>query len=218
MDGVTKTGREIPGTARDRNVLPPKFQMTTRTHLNISTRGAIKKRAETLKLMNIVPDSANLTDEEIGMLAPPMPNAAKGIDIADIIDLRKRGLSHGAISKVLGCTKKNIQQRLKDVAREVDRIENFKTYKGDVLAIHQKRILDSLDKGTINKAGLRDRVLAFGVLCDKEEKITGKTAGSKGVQINIINYAGASQTGQVTRVEINPGAEEMTTQQMAMGD
>ena len=224
MDEVKRRDGEIPGTARAREGPPPKFQMSTRTHLTKSltrSRKVLMKRAKAgdakaAKMLGIGASTADMTDEEIGAIVPPLSNAAKGIDLADIIDLRKRGLSHGAIGKVLGCTKKNIQKRLRWASNEVDRIENFKTYKGDVLAIHQRRILDSIDQGTIKKAGLRDRVLAFGVLHDKEKMITDKGEGKGQLQINIINYAGASQSGQVTRVEIVPG--EQTTQQMAMGD
>lgn len=215
MEGQAKRrDGERPGTARTREVPPPKFQMSPMTHVTkslVKSRAALMKRAcagegGAAKLLGIVPDTANLTDEEIAALAPPLPNSAKGIDIADIVDLRKRGLSHGAIAKVLGCTKKNVQRRLRAVGHEVDRIENFKTYRGDVLAIHQKRILDTLNPTVIGKAGLKDRVIAMGVLFDKERQITGK-ADNKGLQINIINYAGASQTGQITRVTISEDAE-----------
>jgi len=126
----------------------------------------------------------------------------KGIDLADIVDLRKRGLSYAAIAKTLGCTKRNVVIRLKGVMKELDGIEEFKSYRGDILAVHQRRILDTITKGTIKEAGLRDRVIAMGVLFDKERIATGKTTGGGDLTINVINYSGAAQSGQITKVEV----------------
>ncbi|PIV86718.1 hypothetical protein COW49_03850 [Candidatus Kaiserbacteria bacterium CG17_big_fil_post_rev_8_21_14_2_50_51_7] len=84
-----------------------------------------------------------------------------------------------------------------------------------MLAIHQKRLLDSLDKATINKAGLRDRVLAFGVLYDKEmREVKGEEGGR--LEINIINFAGASQSGQVRIMAM--GKDESTRAAMEAAD
>ncbi len=197
-------------------VLPaPKFQMTVGTarakSLRTQRRNTIERvkngDGKTIKMLGIVADTANMTDDEIAKLVPPLPNAYKGIDLADIVDLRKRGLSHGAIAKVLGCSKRNIQIRLKSIVDEVDKVDSFKSHRGDLLALHQKRLLDSINKGAIDKAGLRDRVLAFGVLYDKEMHATGKGAiGDGKIQIEIINFAGASQTGRV-RITAPPATE-----------
>lgn len=139
----------------------------------------------------------------------PHSNAHKKIDIVDIVDLKKRGLSPGAAAKVLGCSKYNVQKRYKKIETEVAELGNFKELRADILAIKQKRIINAIDKNCIQKASLRDKVISFGVLYDKERLERGKGLEEKGIKIEIINFAGASSTGQgiATKVTFVPQEE-----------
>jgi len=145
-------------------------------------------------------------------LPAPLPNKPKGIDIADIIGLIKTGLSAGQAAKVLRCSKRNIQCRFRKVAEEVEKVGGFKEHRADVLAIHQRRILNSITPFNLQKANLKDKTVAFGVLFDKEKIEVGKGSVGGGIKIEIVNFAGASGGGegkvaQVTFVQPNAMSE-----------
>lgn len=97
------------------------------------------------------------------------------IPLETIIALRKRNLTYTQIAKTLGCSKMNIQERLKKIHNEIERVDDFKKHKADILAIHQNRLISSITPEVIEKAGLKDRAIAFGVMYDKERLERGKS-------------------------------------------
>jgi len=99
-------------------------------------------------------------------LPKPAPQTNKHIPIETILDLRRKKLSCSQIACIVGCCKQNIQQRLKDSGLE--HLETHKKYRADILALKSREILESIDTADIKKAGLRDRVIAYGTLYDKE--------------------------------------------------
>ena len=134
--------------------------------------------------------------EEITKNLPDKPpTAAKGIDMGEIIELRKKGLSFEDIGKVLGCTGESARVRFRRIEKEINNVARYKEFRSDILAIHQKRILDNISPEDIKKASLKDKTIAFGVLFDKE-KAQDQKGPVGGIKIEIINYAGASDTGE----------------------
>jgi len=133
-------------------------------------------------------------------------------DIGEIIDLVKKGLNFSEISRVLGCSRQNVVQRFRKVEKEIKAGKRYQEHRADIFAIQQNRILNAISPEDLEKASLRDKVISVGVLFDKEKIETGK-AGSKGITIEIINFAGASTTGegkvgQVIRVEEDKKEDE----------
>lgn len=154
-----------------------------------------------------------VSKKEIVESLPAKPiNSPKGIDMGEIIELRKKGLSFDDIGKVLGCTGESARVRFRKVEKEINGVARYKEYRSDILAIHQKRILDNISGEDIKKASLKDKTIAFGVLFDKE-KMQEQKGPVGGIKIEIINYAGSSGTGegkiaQVIHVTPNGGCED----------
>ena len=90
------------------------------------------------------------------------------IPISRIIELRKRGNSYSEIGKILGCTKQNVELRLRPFKREIEALESFKEQKADVLAVYQLKLLNSLTEGDIKRMPPGSRLTGFGILYDKE--------------------------------------------------
>jgi hypothetical protein len=134
-------------------------------------------------------------EEVMEKLPARPPCAPKGIDLGEIIELRKKGLSFEDIGKVLGCAGESVRYRFRRVEKEINEVARYKQYRSDILAIHQKRILDGITDADIKKSSLKDKTIAFGVLFDKEKAQEAKGPAG-GIKIEIINYAGASQTGE----------------------
>lgn len=102
----------------------------------------------------------------------------KVIPIETVIALRKRNLSMAQIASVLGCSKQNIQYRLREIASEIETVDDFKKHKADILAIHQRRILNAVTPANLSKASLKDKGIAFGIMFDKERLERGKSTSN----------------------------------------
>ena len=102
----------------------------------------------------------------------------KGIPIETIIELKTRGLNNTQIAKICGCSKENIRIRLRPLLSDLASLPFYKRHRGDVLALRQKQIMDSMDEDTIEKASLKDRGIVFGILYDKERLERGKSTAN----------------------------------------
>lgn len=110
----------------------------------------------------------------------------KNIPLRKIIALRKKGLSVNEVANALGCTPQNIMDRLK--SEGLDKfdpsiVESYRKAEADILAFQEARLLSGLTDEKIEKAGLKDTAIAFGVMFDKRRLSEGKSTA------NIATYA-----------------------------
>ena len=94
--------------------------------------------------------------------------APKGISLEKMLSLRAKGLSLEDIAGACGCSIANVSIRLKDHMEDIEALEDFKSSKGDTLALYQRKLLNSLNNADIQKASPYQRVGMFGILYDKE--------------------------------------------------
>ena len=111
----------------------------------------------------------------------------KNIPISEILDLRKRKppLSLSQIARVLGCSKQNIHDRLRDF--DADGYERFRKSPDDVYEILQHRIISKIDDVKIAKSNLQQSVWSLGVLEDKKRLIRNETTEVIDVNILVTN-------------------------------
>ena len=104
------------------------------------------------------------------------PNETKDIiPIAKLLALRKKKLSYEQIGKIVGCSKVNVWERLQPYIDEIESLDSYKDNRADLLAIVQHRLVNTLNPTTIEKMSPRDRVLAYGILYDKERLERGQS-------------------------------------------
>jgi hypothetical protein len=103
----------------------------------------------------------------------PANTAPKGIDIADLIAYRAKGLTLTDIAKLTGCTHGNVSQRLTDAGLES--LENFETHKAKVFEHKQREIVNHLTGDKIEKMSAYQAVGAASLLQDKIMALRGQS-------------------------------------------
>ena len=104
------------------------------------------------------------------------------IPISRIIELRKRGNSYKEIGKILGCTKQNVELRLRPFKAEIEALQSFKEQRADVLAVYQQKLLNSLTDSNIKRMPPGTRLTGFGILYDKERLERGQSTDNIAVE------------------------------------
>ncbi len=117
----------------------------------------------------IVPDEIISPDCNIDRI----DRSHKNIKIETIIEYKNRGLGYSEIAKLTGCSRQNVEQRLKTVEYSKEDLENFKNHRKDVFAFLQSKLLNSIDAEEIKELNPLQRIIGAGILFDKEEKLQG---------------------------------------------
>ena len=112
--------------------------------------------------------------------------ARNTLPIEQIIQYAEQGLSHDEIAAIAGVTRSAITHRLNDAEYTPQRLKAYKDYRADILAYYQTLLLNALTPSEINKMAPRDRVLAFGVLYDKERLERGQSTSNISAITSII--------------------------------
>lgn len=80
-----------------------------------------------------------------------------------LLELRRRGLSYEEIASLTDLTKQSVWERLKRTELDDLDLVDFRKRRLDLLDSQQAMLLASFDPETIAKAGLLQRVTAFGI-------------------------------------------------------
>lgn len=98
----------------------------------------------------------------------------KNIPMEKLLHYRDQGLSHMEISKIVGCGISNVKQRLEYWDLQQPDLRFYKENKAEILARVQRMIISSITEADLQRMALRDRIVAFGVLFDKERIVRGE--------------------------------------------
>ena len=95
------------------------------------------------------------------------------ISIEAMIDLKRRGLTILQIADLLHCHTSTVSKRLAKLDNSIDLTDKYIKHRPWMYAYNQQRIIQSITQTDIRKAGLRDKVVAIGILHDHELKAAG---------------------------------------------
>ncbi len=98
--------------------------------------------------------------------------APKGIDIADLIAYRKKGLTLEEIGTLTGCTKQTVSERLQEA--NLEGLESFREHKDIVLEHQQREIVKSLTGAKIKDMSGLQLITGAAILQDKIQVIRGQ--------------------------------------------
>ena len=103
------------------------------------------------------------------------------IDPEILFDLREMGLTQKQASEELGISSQTLSKRMAEVQSKQGLLLQYRSLQSLQLTELQARILEAITPDKIEQAGLKDLVLAFKILKDKEQVLEGKPTEIKGL-------------------------------------
>ena len=103
------------------------------------------------------------------------------IDSEILMDLQEMGLTQKQASSELGISPQTLSKRIAEVQSKQGLLLQYRLLQSLQLTELQARILEAITPEKIEQAGLKDLVLAFKILKDKEQVIEGKPTEIKGL-------------------------------------
>ena len=120
----------------------------------------------------------------------PHPKSPKNTPFEDLLKLKQKypQISQRHLGKLVGISRTAIGMMFERhgynwESGQFAALEEYQNHKADVLAIKQIEVLQGMTSEDIKKAGLRDKVVAFGILHDHERLERGQSTGA--IEVNI---------------------------------
>jgi hypothetical protein len=117
-----------------------------------------------------------------------MPNGrtAKAVDMEAALDLIMRGEKIPAVATELGISSSTLRIRIADLQKKQGLLLQYRAIQSLQLTELQARVLEAITPEKINDAPLRDLVMSYKILKDKELVIEGKPSEIKGLVAHLI--------------------------------
>ena len=103
------------------------------------------------------------------------------IDTEVLLDMNETGLTFKEQAQELGCSTSTISNRIAKIQVEQGILMKYRALQSLQLTSIQAKILEAITPELINEAPLRDLVVAFKILKDKELVVEGKPSEIKGM-------------------------------------
>ena len=108
------------------------------------------------------------------------------VDMEAALDLLMRGESVPTISTELGISNNTLRARIADIQKKQGVLLQYRSIQSLQLTELQARVLEAITEEKINDAPLRDLVMSYKILKDKELNIEGKPSEIKGLVAHLI--------------------------------
>lgn len=127
------------------------------------------------------------------------------IDDESLWDMANKGLNQKEIASELGVSVPTLAKRMGDLTKKQGLILKYRVLQSLHLTELQARILECITPEKIAEASLRDLVMAFKILKDKELVVEGKPSEIKGLVsylIEIEKEEAAKNAEEITEAEV----------------
>ena len=108
------------------------------------------------------------------------------IDMEAALDLLERGETIPDISLELGISPPTLRNRIADLQQKQGLLLQYRSIQSLQLTELQARVLEAVTPDKINEASLRDLVMSYKILKDKELNLEGKPSEIKGLVAHLI--------------------------------
>jgi len=108
------------------------------------------------------------------------------LDTDTLLDLQEMGLTTSQAAKEFGISRQTLSKRIADIQSKHGILMQYRSIQSLQLTELQARCLEAITPEKINEASLKDLVLAFKILKDKELNIEGKPSEIKGLVAYLI--------------------------------
>jgi hypothetical protein len=103
-----------------------------------------------------------------------------------VLDLLSRGEKPPAIADIFGISAVTLRKRIADLQQKQGLLLQYRVIQSLQLTELQARVLEAITPEKINSAPLRDLVMSYKILKDKELNIEGKPSEIKGLVAHLI--------------------------------
>ena len=108
------------------------------------------------------------------------------VDMEAALDLLMRGESVPTISTELGISNNTLRARIADIQKKQGVLLQYRSIQSLQLTELQARVLEAITEEKINEAPLRDLIMSYKILKDKELVMEGKPSEIKGLVAHLI--------------------------------
>lgn len=129
-------------------------------------------------------------------LGPGSGRTPISIDLEAALDLLGRGEKIPAIATELGCSAPTLRSRIADLSKKQGLLLKYREIQSLQLTELQARVLEAITPEKINDASLRDLVMSYKILKDKEQVIEGKPSEIKGLVAHLIHLEKMEQNSE----------------------
>jgi transposase-like protein len=110
----------------------------------------------------------------------------KDFDVEAALDLLERGEKIPAVAQELGISAPTLRTRIADIQKKQGLLLQYRSIQALQLTELQARVLEAITPEKIEEAPLRDLVMSYKILKDKELNIEGKPSEIKGLVAHLI--------------------------------
>jgi hypothetical protein len=111
----------------------------------------------------------------------------KEVDMDAALDLIMRGEKVPTIAEELGISPPTLRTRIADLSKKQGLLLKYRSVQSLQLTELQARVLEAITPEKIEEAGLRDLVMSYKILKDKEQVMEGKPSEIKGLVAHLIH-------------------------------
>lgn len=115
-----------------------------------------------------------------------MGRPALDIDLDAAMDLLDRGVRVPEVAEELGIVPQTLRNRIADLQKKQGLLMQYRAIQALQLTELQARVLEAVTPAKIEEAPLRDLVMSYKILKDKELNIEGKPSEIKGLVAHLI--------------------------------
>jgi DNA-binding Lrp family transcriptional regulator len=120
----------------------------------------------------------------------------KEVDMNAALDLIMRGETIPTVAEELGISPPTLRARVADISKKQGLLLQYRSVQSLQLTELQARVLEAITPEKIAEANLRDLVMSYKILKDKEQVMEGKPSEIKGLVAHLIHLEKMETVGE----------------------
>ena len=129
------------------------------------------------------------------------------IDPGNLLEMAQKGMTQKEMAAEIGISTPTLAKRLASLRDKQGLLLKYRELQNLELTAIQARVLEAITPEKIDEAPLRDLVIAFKVLKDKELTLSGKPSEIKGLVGYLINLEKEEAVAKAIDTEVKPMAD-----------
>lgn len=128
----------------------------------------------------------------------------KEVDMEAALDLLMRGEKVPAIATELGVSAPTLRSRIAEIQKKQGLLLQYRSIQSLQLTELQARVLEAITPEKIEEANLRDLVMSYKILKDKEQVMEGKPNEIKGLVAHLVYLEKQENALEADSIDVTP--------------